>query len=343
MSNTDTPNEAAASEPALYVASKTVHAPMWRQLRTTGPNIISTWIDEAGEGETADYSELSERCLDEIRKSSAVILYCEHDDLLKGALIEVGMALALGKSVYCAGDSKSLSRVFREHPLWIPVESVEAACVAALACAPDPSGAPTSAAESAPIVMHRPTDGIQTRHEKARRVIATAESLAPSSPVAADPHGIQAACNAMGQASREGRIDAAETGTPRCDAIDAERREKYDYRNWDKLFALAVSLERELAQAQAEKERLKEQLESTRRERDIAEADGKQAAKMLKAASGEIFEKLAKLGVKEIASKAAHALPPDVLTSPMPLPDRWDYAEAVIGRAIIEALNTIKS
>jgi hypothetical protein len=40
----------------IYVASRVKHAPMWRGLRDMQRlPINSTWIDEDGEGETADF------------------------------------------------------------------------------------------------------------------------------------------------------------------------------------------------------------------------------------------------------------------------------------------------
>ena len=48
----------------------------------------------------------------------------EPGELLKGALIEVGVALAHGIPVYCVGDCESISRVFRAHPLWHSVRSL---------------------------------------------------------------------------------------------------------------------------------------------------------------------------------------------------------------------------
>ncbi len=89
---------------AIYVASRAsipARSAMWRQLRETGAPIISTWIDEAGAGETKDLSELWARIEAEIRRADRLVLYVEPEDFpLKGAFIEVGMALALGKPVY---------------------------------------------------------------------------------------------------------------------------------------------------------------------------------------------------------------------------------------------------
>ena len=87
----------------FYVASR-ASAParpaMWRHFRERGLPIISTWIDEAGEGETACNRELWQRIEREVTSASALIFYAEPDDFpLKGALVEVGMALAAGVPV----------------------------------------------------------------------------------------------------------------------------------------------------------------------------------------------------------------------------------------------------
>lgn len=90
-------------QPQVYVASRAsipARAAMWRELRTAGARIISTWIDEAGEGETGCFAELWQRIENEIRAADRLVLYVEPGDFpLKGALIEVGMALAFGKPV----------------------------------------------------------------------------------------------------------------------------------------------------------------------------------------------------------------------------------------------------
>ncbi len=105
-------------KPRVYIASKTNHADKWKQLRATGYNIISTWIDEAGEGESSDYRALSIRCIKEIRQSDFLVLYCEANEILKGSQVEAGAALAFGIEVRCVGHCDSLNRVFQKHPNW---------------------------------------------------------------------------------------------------------------------------------------------------------------------------------------------------------------------------------
>lgn len=108
----------------FYIASKVKHAHLWIKLRDNGYKITSSWIDEAGQGQTKDYTELAERCLRDIKVASFVVLFCSHGELLKGALIEAGMALALGKEVRCVGNCHSISKVFKSHPLWKQYRSV---------------------------------------------------------------------------------------------------------------------------------------------------------------------------------------------------------------------------
>jgi len=92
-----------ATGPVLYVASRAsvpARSALWRKLRADGWAIASTWIDEAGEGETQCFAELWGRVEREIRASDGLVLYAEREDFpLKGALVEVGMALGMGKPV----------------------------------------------------------------------------------------------------------------------------------------------------------------------------------------------------------------------------------------------------
>jgi hypothetical protein len=87
----------------IYVASRASLprlSAMWRELRAGGWPIISTWIDEAGPGQTDDMGELWRRIESEIERSVGLILYAEPGDFpLKGALIECGIALGKGKRI----------------------------------------------------------------------------------------------------------------------------------------------------------------------------------------------------------------------------------------------------
>jgi hypothetical protein len=88
---------------SIYIASKTRHADRWLAMRAAGAPIISTWIDEAGEGESADLHDLWERCISESKSCDTLIVYRESQDILKGAWVEIGAALASGVPVYAVG------------------------------------------------------------------------------------------------------------------------------------------------------------------------------------------------------------------------------------------------
>jgi hypothetical protein len=111
----------------IYTASKTKHADKWRKLRLKYA-IIATWIDEAGEGQTVNRSELATRCVTEIAQSDFLLFYCERDEIPKSALIEVGIALALHKQVRFVGFlSQAVRSVFCEHPLWRQFATIDEA------------------------------------------------------------------------------------------------------------------------------------------------------------------------------------------------------------------------
>ncbi len=94
---------AGAAVPGIYMASKAVHGPRWRKLRDAGWPIISTWIDEAEAGRTADWADLWDRCAGEPARAVVTVLYAEPGEYLKGALAEVGAALSHGRKVIVVG------------------------------------------------------------------------------------------------------------------------------------------------------------------------------------------------------------------------------------------------
>lgn len=102
----------------IYIASKVKHAHRWVKLRAEGHNIISTWIDEAGQGESINLPDLAVRCIKEPSDADITILYSENGEILKGGLVEVGAALSAGKEVRQVGTCDSISRVFSQHPNW---------------------------------------------------------------------------------------------------------------------------------------------------------------------------------------------------------------------------------
>ena len=108
----------------IYVASRAsvpARSAMWRDLRSDGWKIASTWIDEAGEGETADYTELWTRIFAEIAAAEKLVLYAESRDFpLKGAILEAGIALGMGKPVIvCLPGVQLEGRTMRPIGSWL--------------------------------------------------------------------------------------------------------------------------------------------------------------------------------------------------------------------------------
>lgn len=120
----------------IYVASKTAHAAWWRNLRAGSYGaryaIVSTWIDEAGAGESGDLADLARRCIEEAVGAAALVLYCAPGEVLRGGWVEVGAALASGVPVFSIGPVPR--SVFCRHALWTECESMERAMELAQAC-----------------------------------------------------------------------------------------------------------------------------------------------------------------------------------------------------------------
>lgn len=114
----------------IYVASKTRHAPMWRQYKAAGAPINSSWIYEAEPGQTKSFTDLWKRCVDEAGDALVLIVYAEDGDVLKGAFVEMGVALATGATVLAVGLPDTLSVL--AHPLVEKHSTVDVAMVRAL-------------------------------------------------------------------------------------------------------------------------------------------------------------------------------------------------------------------
>lgn len=91
----------------VYVASKSSHAEMWQGWRkvghTSGFRITSSWIDEAGPGESI-LPNLWRNCITEARDAEYLVAYHETGEEWKGAFVEIGAHLAGGGRVLLVGD-----------------------------------------------------------------------------------------------------------------------------------------------------------------------------------------------------------------------------------------------
>lgn len=114
--------------PKIYIASKSRHRPRWRGLRDTGGyNIISKWIDVddslIGDPDRTikfnfNYPKLWADCVTDVKNCDVLVLYAEAGEHLKGALVEVGIAIALGKEIMVTG-------VLEDNGTWFHYGKVE--------------------------------------------------------------------------------------------------------------------------------------------------------------------------------------------------------------------------
>ena len=103
------------NNPKIYMASKVKHFQKWIDLRNEGHDIVSTWIDEAGEGQTKDKKELCSRVINEITKCNFMVVYVEDGEFLKGALIEMGLAMSFDIPIMMVGRVLKTDSVFTHY------------------------------------------------------------------------------------------------------------------------------------------------------------------------------------------------------------------------------------
>ena len=102
----------------IYTASKPRHSPMWRARREEGHEIIATWIDYGPEdSDIPDWEKLWLDCVDEASRADITLVYLEDGDELRGAYVEMGVALAAGKRVYMVNRDKVRVTDAIHHPM----------------------------------------------------------------------------------------------------------------------------------------------------------------------------------------------------------------------------------
>jgi len=120
------------NKPKVYFASKLTYARrLWELALKWNLETTSRWLSQAdlelkGSPSTEEFGIFWLVDEEDVRRSDALIVYGEADDILKGALVEVGMAIALGKLVICVGASSSFGS-WTNHPLVLIAPSLEGA------------------------------------------------------------------------------------------------------------------------------------------------------------------------------------------------------------------------
>jgi len=112
-----------------YIASRASlpeRSEAWRKLRDVdGYLIVSSWIDVVTQPLNADdikpLHAIWENITQEVTTAERVIVYAEPDDFpLKGTLVEVGMALAVGTPIYLVLPGLEIEAdTFRPIGSWI--------------------------------------------------------------------------------------------------------------------------------------------------------------------------------------------------------------------------------
>lgn len=105
----------------VSICAKLRHAEKFKKLREDYPDIhfISRWIVTASQGseEMKPVYEWMREAEIEIANSHCVIVYAERGEVLKNALVQVGMALSMRKPVYVVGENVS----YAEWQFWQPL------------------------------------------------------------------------------------------------------------------------------------------------------------------------------------------------------------------------------
>ena len=94
----------------VYTASKLKHAKMWKDICDKRHDVIfhARWLKhvQLGTPGTVDNARAFwQEDHQDVATSDALIVYAEEGDRLRGALVEAGIAIALGVPVFLVGDS----------------------------------------------------------------------------------------------------------------------------------------------------------------------------------------------------------------------------------------------
>ena len=118
----------------IYVASKVKFAHVWRAYKEAGFPINSSWIDMDSTGDPDFFLTLWDLCIEQASTCAALVLYAPDDSVLKGALVEVGAALAQNKPVIVVGDSDGLKSVKHHRNIRVLTDLDEAMYLAKTYC-----------------------------------------------------------------------------------------------------------------------------------------------------------------------------------------------------------------
>lgn len=117
----------------VYTASKLHHAEKWKVLLNEWPHVdfVARWPHDHVDNipDTEYYAKIFWiQDHEDVDLADVVMVYAEPDDKLRGALVEAGMAIALGKQVIVVGEHPDYG-TWQYHPSVHRVPSLEEASV----------------------------------------------------------------------------------------------------------------------------------------------------------------------------------------------------------------------
>jgi len=118
--------------PRVYIASKMHHAPAWRDLyQLPDIHFVSRWpfLEPFVEPSATNARCFWQDDMADVRACHAMIVYALEGEQLRGALVEAGAALALGKLVVVVGDHVDYG-TWQHHPNVMRVATLENAIAA---------------------------------------------------------------------------------------------------------------------------------------------------------------------------------------------------------------------
>ena len=115
--------------PRVYVASKMKHAARWRELYASPRvHLVNRWpfLEPFVDADEVNARFFWQDDIADIRACNALIVYAEAGEHLRGALVEAGAAIALGKLVVVVGDHPDYG-TWQHHPYVMNASTIEEA------------------------------------------------------------------------------------------------------------------------------------------------------------------------------------------------------------------------
>jgi nucleoside 2-deoxyribosyltransferase len=114
--------------PKVYTASKLKHASMWRDLRSIWSSHVeftARWpdLEDKLSDDECFAREFWRHDIQDIARADCVLVYAEPGEHLRGALVEAGAGIALGKHVVLVGEHPDYG-TWQYHPMVTKVDSL---------------------------------------------------------------------------------------------------------------------------------------------------------------------------------------------------------------------------